>query len=273
MLLNKNMTDENIRRICPSAYADNAKSSTSAKYLLIPTSKIMDGMVKHDFIPVSAKQTRSKDAEHAKHVIHFSHRSIAESLTLKQELPLIRVQNSHDGLSSFQIDTGFYRLVCSNGLIMPGSMINSARVIHKIGMEDDVIAASYRVLNSFESEILKVDAMKDTDLTPAEQRLLSESAARLIFTPSQIETNRNSGRDLATLLTLPRRHEDKKTDLWTSFNRIQENAIKGGRYAYSENGSYRKMREVKSIDREKQINVELMTLALEMAKLKGTIAA
>ncbi len=260
---------ETLQKKVPSIFAADASSSVSNKYLHIPTAKILDAMLANDFIPVAAKQTRSKDSDHAKHVIHFSHKSIADRLTLSEELPLIRVQNSHDGKSSFQIDTGFFRLVCSNGLVMPGTMLNSARIVHKVGMENDVINASYRVLDSFTSQIEQVNAMKGVELGRDEMRILAESAVKLVFDEEQVAVNTARNISLEDKLLAARRNADAKNDLWTTFNRIQENAIKGGRRVYSATGNFSAMREVKSIDREKQINVELMALAQKMAALKG----
>lgn len=273
MFYQKELSQDHLRKYAPSIFADAASAKTSSKYLFIPTSKIVDAMIRADFIPVACKQTRSKDAEHAKHVVHFSHRSIQDKLESKQELPLIRIQNSHDAKSSFQIDTGFFRLVCSNGLVMPGTMLNSARITHKVGMEQDVIEASYRVLDSFAAQTAQVDAMKLIELSPEEQALFAQSAVNLVFDAEQVKANTDKGHPLVNTLLAARRQADKSSDLWTIFNRIQENAIKGGRRVFTAKGEVRKMREVNSIDREKQINVELMALAQKMAELKSIIAA
>lgn len=267
------LSTETLMKKAPSVFTDSASERVSSKYLHIPTSKILDAMLANDFLPVAAKQTRSKDSDHAKHVLHFSHKSISDRLTLNEEIPLIRVQNSHDGKSSFQIDTGFFRLICSNGLVMPGNMLNSARVIHKVGMENDVIEASYRILDSFAPQLEQVNAMKGVALNSDETQILAESAVRLVFDADQIEFNQSKGRSLENTLLAARRSADQKGDLWTTFNRIQENAIKGGRRVYSATGNFSAMREVKSIDREKQINVELMALAQKMAALKGVSIA
>ena len=267
------LSTETLMKKAPSIFANDASENVSNRYLHIPTSKILDAMLANDFLPVAAKQTRSKDSEHAKHVLHFSHKSISDRLTLNEEIPLIRVQNSHDGKSSFQIDTGFFRLICSNGLVMPGNMLNSARVIHKVGMENDVIEASYRVLDSFAAQLEQVNAIKGVELNADERQILAESAVRLVFDANQIEANTSRGRSLESTLLAARRSADQKNDLWTTFNRIQENAIKGGRRVYSATGNFSAMREVKSIDREKQINVELMALAQKMAALKGVSIA
>jgi Domain of unknown function (DUF932) len=273
MMYQRQLSIDEIQHKAPSVFSDTAAESTSNRYLHIPTSRILEGLIKADFIPVAAKQTRAKATEHAKHVIHFSHKSMADKLSNQGEIPLIRVQNSHDGKSSFQIDTGFYRLVCSNGLVMPGEKFNSAKVIHKIGMEDDVIQASYRILESFDTQTKRIEAMKSVHLLPDELTLLQDSAARLVFDAEVIDANKERGHNVGQRLSRARRSADMGFDLWKSFNRIQENAIKGGQRVYTASGNYRAMREVNSIDREKQINVELMLLAQKMAELKGVSLA
>lgn len=257
----------------PSIFAGGAASNTSSRYLYIPTGKLVEAMVKADFMPVACKQVNGKDRDHGKHVIHMTHRSLQDKLQGKAELPLIRIQNSHDGKSSLQLDTGFFRLVCSNGLVMPEGQLSSARIIHKVGMENDVIEASYRILESFPEQIRQIEAMKQVKLDKGEQQTLADSSMRIVFDAETIEANESRNRSLAGTLLAPRRQADVSSDLWTTFNRIQENAIKGGRRVYSASGNFRAMREVKAIDREKQINVELMTLAQKMAELKQSLAA
>lgn len=267
MFYQRELTLNEIKTKAPSVFANQAASHTSNQYLYIPTAQIVDGLMKNDFIPVACKQVGKGD--HGKHVIHFGHKSLIDRLSGQAELPLIRVQNSHDAKSSFQLDTGFFRLVCSNGLVMPAAKFNSARIRHNLGMKDEVIAASYRILSSFESQIADVEAMKSVHLDQDETTLLADSASRIVFDETVIDQNARHGVDLKAKLLFTRRHADNAHDLWTVFNRIQENSIKGGLRVYGETGKYAKMRAVNSIDREKQINVELMTLAHKMAELKG----
>lgn len=269
MFFKRELTLDELKNRAPSIFAEGASEKTSSRYLHIPTGRIVEAMIRADFIPVACKQVNGKDREHGKHVIHMTHRSLQDKLQSKQELPLIRIQNSHDAKSSLQLDTGFFRLICSNGLVMPAAQLNSARIVHKIGMENDVIEASYRILESFPEQIRQIEVMKLLALSTDESQLLAESSARIVFDAETLEANQNRGRSLASTLLQPRRHADTSSDLWTTFNRIQENAIKGGRRVYSASGSFRAMREVKAIDREKQINVELMLLAQKMAELKA----
>ncbi len=75
-----------------------------------------------------------------------------------------------------------------------------------------------------------------------------------------------------------KRNADVGNDLWSVFNRIQENATQGGQRYYkaqtpSAENNYRaerrmKTREVKGIDQNTRLNRELWALATKMAELK-----
>src|SRR6516165_3070691 len=69
-----------------------------------------------------------------------------------------------------------------------------------------------------------------------------------------------------------RRAGDSNPDLWTVFNRVQENVIRGGldNFGYDANNRYRRghTRQVKGLDQSTALNRALWTLGEEMAKLK-----
>jgi hypothetical protein len=70
-----------------------------------------------------------------------------------------------------------------------------------------------------------------------------------------------------------RRFEDRSTDLWTTFNVVQENVIKGGLHTVIEDANGRvkqaTSREVKGIDQDAKLNRALWVLGQEMARLKA----
>lgn len=273
----------------PAIFAESAKETTSDKYLYIPTYKLIEGLESQGFKTVGAKQakSRSNNAEHGKHVVYMTHDSIAQQAKNllvpgthnrvdSGEMPMIALTNSHNGLSSFMIDTAFFRLVCSNGLMMPTSSLNSARIVHKIGMQNDVIEAAYKVVSEFPQQIEQVQAMKQIELGKDEKMFLAEAAQNIVFDESQIELNKKLGREIAPRLLSVRRNADANNDLWSTFNVIQENVIKGGLRIISENDkgqrNYTKTRAVNSIDRDAKLNKELMALAQKMMSLKSGIA-
>lgn len=70
-----------------------------------------------------------------------------------------------------------------------------------------------------------------------------------------------------------RRFDDRKNDLWTVFNRVQENTIKGGLRGVGQdaNGHRRRTstKEVKGIDGNINLNKALWKMAEHLAGLKS----
>lgn len=279
MLFRRPLKQEELRQFYPSIYAESASEELSDKYLYIPTFKLVEGLEKNGFKIVGAKQQRPRtnSREHVKHVVYMSHESMNSSaLALHEEMPMIALTNSHNGLSSFAIDTAFFRLVCKNGLLMPTQSMNSARIVHKKGMEHDVIEASYKIIKAFPEQVAQISAMKAITLDQEEKKVLAGASSRLAFEPEVLELNNKLGNSIEAKVLRPRRYDDQKNDLWTTFNVIQENIIKGGMRVVRENEQGRRSvartRSITAIDRDTKLNKELMTLAQEMMRIKTGVA-
>ena len=67
-------------------------------------------------------------------------------------------------------------------------------------------------------------------------------------------------------LLQPRRIEDTSKDLWTTFNVVQENIIKGGMYTRGSDGRSRRARAIKSVNEDQRLNKALWILADSLAK-------
>lgn len=66
-----------------------------------------------------------------------------------------------------------------------------------------------------------------------------------------------------------RRPDDLGHDLWTTFQRTQENLMRGGQPGRSVQGRRTRTRAIGSIDRNVSLNRALWTLAEEMRRIKG----
>jgi hypothetical protein len=73
----------------------------------------------------------------------------------------------------------------------------------------------------------------------------------------------------AEQLIAARRPEDLGHDVWTIFQRVQENMLRGGLPGRTVQGRRMHTREVASIDRNVSLNRALWVLADEMRKLKS----
>ena len=70
-------------------------------------------------------------------------------------------------------------------------------------------------------------------------------------------------------ILMPRRFDDRRPDLWSVFNRTQENLTKGGLHGRSANGRRQQTRPVQGIDSDIRLNRALWLLADGLRQLKA----
>lgn len=68
-------------------------------------------------------------------------------------------------------------------------------------------------------------------------------------------------------LLAPRRCQDESGDLWTTYQRIQENLIKGGLNGRAAKGGRTHTRAIKGIDGDVRLNRALWVMAENMLQL------
>jgi len=69
----------------------------------------------------------------------------------------------------------------------------------------------------------------------------------------------------------PRRAVDASSELWSTFNRVQENLVRGGLSGSAARGRRRRTRAINGIDQNVRLNRALWTLSERMAELlKGS---
>ncbi len=258
---------ETLKTKVPSIFTQAAAQQTSAKYQHISTIEIINKLGSEGFLPTSADQCLSRADENkafTKHRVRFRH--VEAKATQSGLFPEIILINSHDGLSSYRLMAGLYRLICSNGLVA-GKEYEEVRIRHHGDIMHNVIEGTYEVIKNANKMIESADNMASISLNDAEKRLFAESAHTLRF-----EGNLTGEAFTASQLLNPRRSEETKNDLFTVFNVVQENIIKGGSRGYTKDrngrGKRTRMRSIKSIEQNTTLNRALWTLAEEMAKLK-----
>jgi len=70
-------------------------------------------------------------------------------------------------------------------------------------------------------------------------------------------------------LLASRRFDDNRPDLWSAFNRVQENLVQGGLLGRAANGRRQRTRPVQGIDQNVRLNRALWLLADGMQRLKA----
>jgi hypothetical protein len=265
------ISDAEIMRLAPSVFATEAHESRSSQYVYIPTSEIVTALRKEGWLPTLAQQSRARDESrraHTKHLVRFRH---ADDLKTPAEVnatvPEIVLLNSHDGTSSYQLHAGLFRYVCRNGMVVADTCITQQRIPHKGDIVDNVIEGVYTIVEDLPEVVGQVEAFRALNLTADEEQAFGRAAMALRW-----EKPEESG-FTPDLVTRARRIEDKGADLWSTFNRTQENLVRGGLHGWRRDANNRPRRatsrEVKGVQQNVQLNKALWTLAEEMQKLKA----
>lgn len=256
------LSDEQIRAVAPSIFADSPHGSRSDRYAYIPTATVLTKLRNEGFEPFMVCQTRVRNEdrrEYTKHLIRMRHASQING----SEANEIILLNSHDGTSSYQMLAGMFRFVCHNGLVC-GDTTADIRVPHKGDVAGQVIEGAFEVLRGFERVQASRDAMQAITLEAGEEELLARSALALRYDDASKPAPITEKQLLA-----PRRFDDRRSDLWSVFNRVQENIVRGGLSARAAKGRRQRTREVQGIDQNIRLNRALWILADGMRQLKA----
>ena len=259
---NTPLSDDQIRSVAPSIFAEAPHDSRSERYSYIPTSAVLEKLRGNGFQPFMVGQTRvrSEDRrEFTKHMLRLRH----ASQTADKEAYEVILLNSHDGTSSYQMLAGQFRFICTNGLVC-GDTFADVRVPHKGNVAGHVIEGAYQVLSGFERVKESRDLMRGITLDDGEAEVFARAALALKYDdpdkPAPITESQ---------ILMPRRFEDRRPDLWSVFNRAQENLTKGGLHGRAANGRRQQTRPVQGIDSDIRLNRALWLLADGMRALKA----
>jgi hypothetical protein len=255
------LTNDEIARYAPSVMAVEPHESCSPHYALIPTIDVLNALRQEGFDAFEVRQTIVRDESRrnsTKHMVRLRH---PDTFDADGDVPEIVLLNSHDGSCAYQIISGFFRFVCSNGLIA-GDICNDIRVRHSGNVINDVIEGATLILGDLKAIEYQVDEYKAIQLERPEQLVLADAASQVRWgdDPAPIES--------AQLLSV-RRSEDRQLSLWTTYNTIQENVLQGGLSGKTRNGRHMYTRGVSGVTENVRLNRALWTLTDRMAKIKA----
>lgn len=258
----KPLDESQLRRLAPSIFATEAHHSRSERFTPIPTWDIVQALGREGFVPYRAGQstTRQPDrSEFTKHLVRFR-REDREGLRVDGNIFEIVLVNGNDGSSAYKLDAGVFRIVCLNGLVVKSQDAGSVRVRHTGNVVDNVIEGTYEVLGQAERVLTAAQDWRHKAISSDAQLAFAEEAHTIRF-----------GEDGGTAiqprqLLIARRPGDEGDNLWSTFNRIQENVIRGGIGGFvrnAETGRRRRSttREVHGIDQDQKVNKALWGIA------------
>ncbi|EAS1838782.1 DUF945 domain-containing protein [Salmonella enterica] len=249
------LTREELMQYTPSVFGEDKHASRSDRYSYIPTITLLENLRREGFEPFFACQSRVRDPGKREHTKHLLRLRRAGQITGQQVSEII-ILNSHDGSSSYQLLPGYFRQVCTNSLVC-GQSLGEIRVPHRGDIVGKVIEGAYDVLGVFDRVEEKREAMQSLLLPPPAQQALAKAALTYRFGEEHQPVT------TAQVLT-PRRREDYGQDLWTVWNTLQENLLKGGLPGRTVQGKRTHTRAVNGIDGDIRLNRALWVMAEQM---------
>lgn len=255
---------EAIRSVAPAVFAQEPHASRGPRYLYVPTIQPLQMLLDNGWGVYEASQQRARAADrdpYTKHMLrlrkleHFNTAAKA-----KEGFPEVVMINAHDGTAAYHMHAGFFRLICSNGMIV-GQRVAGFKVRHTRTSQTnlEVLEAAERtVVEKFPIMLDHIDAMQSIEISQEAQIEYAKLAQRLRY-----------GDTLAPFpaedLLAARRREDEGNSVWRVLNRIQENVMNGGWETRSTMFARRsQVRPVERVTAVAKINGGLWDHALEL---------
>jgi hypothetical protein len=252
--------ESDLRLSIPAAYATHSAPCTGRDYVFINTAELIAALRDEGFRPTEVIQTASRksSADYAKHMLRFRH--LRDSVTLVDAVPELILINAHDGSSAYQLRSGLYRPVCTNGMMTELGDFGLIRIPHRGNVIANVVDGARQLSRGFSDLGETVAQMAQRELTRAEQIRFAESAALIRY-----RQGRSAPFPPETLLEA-RRSVDEGDDLWRVYNVVHEHLLRGGDTGITSNGRRTRSRAIGAIRENVRINTSLWQLAMQLIR-------
>jgi len=256
------LTKDQIRNSSPLVFADAPTNpDVSKRYLFVNTETIIDDLEKLGWLPVQAAQRKSRkegSTIFSKHMVAFQNPNIKiTSEDGDDAYPRILLTNSHDGMQAFKFSVGIFRLVCSNGLVVADEKFSEFKIKHKGYSFAELRNVVKQAVKDLPNRVQVMNDMKNRILTEDEKRKMALDAMLIRAGVKELQYDEETLTDILE----PKREADKGNDLWRVFNVVQEKITQGDFHAALTGAKVRKVRKIKSFEKDLKVNKELFKLA------------
>lgn len=257
------LSDDQIRSVAPSVFAQQGAPTVSDRYAFIPSYPIVRQLRTMGIFPVKVREAIKKAPDgraFAYHELRFR-KAHDDDLTyatrhLGMLVPEVVLRNSHDRTSKAAFSAGIERLVCMNG--MTAMVEGFAFVMRHVGNNtaDQVHQAVTAITGNFHRITDTADAWAKIEMSPEMRRRFGTEALKVRGTSLLVDPS---------VVTASHRKEDDAPTLWNVFNSTQENLTKGGMQGRNPHGHVNSLRAIKSLVVDVEMNSKLWTLATSFA--------
>ena len=231
--------------------------NTSERYQVIPTIDVVQRFQEYGFETTSVQAVNARTRNgFQRHLVRMkSEYKMAPGL-----VPEVVIFNSYDATKALQIRVGFFRMACSNGLVIGDNLIPEFRITHsntsweqKLDEFIDVYDEKYKLQKEW------VGKMEDTKMSLEEAYNVAE---KLLTERHYDERVKMDVVDPLELL-ITRRKEDRGDSAWLRYNTVQENLINGYFHKYDNDGSIRKARVLTDVSELVRVNTVISDVFAE----------
>lgn len=233
-----------------------ASPKMSSRYVHVSTNEVLNIMQEQGYsvANVSVDKTRKNDPTFARHLVSFRRDDLQVD---GGYVPQMLWLNSHNGKTPAMMMLGCFRFVCSNGLVI-GSAYAQEKVRHSGDLARQIVQRVSDLSKSSTKLFEQIETWSKVDLSRERRLEFANQAMKLRF------GDKSAAYNVEDLIQV-RRAEDDRGDLWSTFNRIQENASKGGMIGVNANNRQVRSRSIGSIGQDLNFNRDLWTLAESFA--------
>lgn len=226
---------------------------TSEKYMFLDTRRVVDDMkdLGYEVTGFERAKGRTPSSPYGLHQVRFQ--NPAHQNLSRHEAPTILFVNSYDGTRRARFLAGLIRFACLNGMIT-GDIRSDESFLHMGDYEEALMLRMKGIAEETHRTFTKIEDYRDAYI---EKALLIEMAAEALAIRFGDDTTLTI--DPRSLL-MPRRAEDLAPDLYTQWNVVQENILRGGVPGLNKDGDIRLSRPVNQIEKSNRINSELWGL-------------
>ena len=266
---------EEIKEMAPSVFTTNGSKDTSDKYTHIPTDRVIRdlevlGWKVADVKEVAARKEGNKGFQ--KHLVVFRNEDVVITGNDGDTVyPQILLTNSHDGKNSFKFQAGLFRMICENGLVVADESFEDYSIRHMGYDFESLQSLITDMVSNLDLTVESMNKMKQIELDEEQQLELAKKLLDI-----RLEGTGNAYNDYQPKsINYSQRKEDTGVDLWSVFNRQQENIIEGNFQYFNEEkyGKYenvniefasRQARPIKNFKQDMDVNKKMFAAALEL---------
>lgn len=224
------LTLEEATKLVPAIGAKSPSERVSDRYQFVSTRDILDRVQQDGWMITNATaQNRSPYAQHRITLVHQNDLSTTNDFN-SEGIPRIEMFNSHDRSKRLMFAIGFFRFLCSNGLIVASGPAETIRIKHRFSGDrlSEIMEQVSQISSRFPTIQNTINNFKSREMAEDEQVSFAQYAikGRFNYRPAMPKRFQDTERTVERLLR-SRRDADSGNSVWQVYNRVQENLISG----------------------------------------------